>query len=148
MGTYIQILALVTVGIILLWIGYSLFLGPLSPFFPGFFPWRNWKKKGSDYKGQPGDPQVCPLCSIRLDRGELVKTLAFPSISGGADRLMYIRGCYSCINNNLPRQCPICGSGLSTNDYLISRMFERRHSKNHVHIIGCNQCKRTGSLVR
>ena len=147
MGEYIQVLVLVIAGIVLLWFGYSLFFGSLSPFYPGRFFWRNWKKK-ENIKGDVGDPQVCPVCSIKLERGELVKSVAFPSLTGGKDRLMYISGCFSCLNRNLPRQCPVCGSNLSVSDYLISRMFERSNRHNHVHVLGCNQCRRTGSLAR
>ena len=144
MGIYIQTLALIVAGIILLWLGYSLFFGPLSPFFPGFFS----LKKKENIRGEPGDPQICPICSIKLERGDLVKSMAFPSLSGGRDRLMYIRGCYSCLNNNLPRNCPVCGTNLNTSDYLISRMFERPNNRSHVHILGCNHCKKTGSLIK
>ncbi|MDR2543221.1 MAG: hypothetical protein LBC80_07220 [Treponema sp.] len=141
MGIYIQILALVIISIILLWFGYTLFLGPLSPFYRGFFLWSKWEKR-EQQKGEPGDPQVCPVCSIKLYKGELVKSVAFPSISGGIDRLMYIKGCFSCLNDNVQRRCPVCNSNLSTDDFLVSRMFERMGRKNHVHVLGCNRCKR------
>jgi len=142
MGDYIQILALTVAGLILLWFGYQLFFGSLSSFFPAGHPWKKWGKK-KNIKGEPGDPQVCPICSIKLDKGEMVKTLAFPSITGGRDRLMYIRGCYNCLKNNVPRKCPVCGENLSVNDFLISRMFERPNKHNHVHVIGCNHCRKT-----
>jgi len=147
MGDYIQVLALIVAGIILFWFGYSLFLGPLSPFYPGWFPWTKWGKKASD-KGVPGDPQVCPICSMKLDRGEQVKTLAFPSLSGGRDRLMYIRGCFTCLNRKVQRRCPICGLVLGLEDYLVCRMFERSTHRSHVHVLGCNHCKNTGTLAR
>jgi hypothetical protein len=144
MGDYLQILALTISGIILLWIGYNLFFGPSSPFYPNLF----FSKKETFEKGVVGDPQICPLCSLKLVRGDLVKTMAFPSVTGGKDRLMYIRGCYSCIEENLPRICPVCKAALGVNDYLISRMFERSNSRNHVHVVGCNFCKRMGTLAR
>ena len=141
MGFYIQILGFIIIGIILLWIGYMLFLSPISPFYPGWFPWRDWKKK-PNRKGEPGDPQVCPVCSLKMEAWELVKSVAFPSITGGVDRLMYIKGCSTCLNRKDPRHCPICGSTLSNDDFLVSRMFERTHTKNHVHVLGCNHCRR------
>ena len=144
MGVYIQALALSITGMVLLWFGYTLFLGPLSPFYPGLFSFQKRKKIMGEY----GDPQVCPICSIKLNRGELVKSLAFPSITGGRDRLMYIRGCYSCLYENLPRRCPVCGDTLGVNDYLISRMFERTNTRNHVHVLGCNCCRKMGTLSR
>jgi hypothetical protein len=143
MGVYIQILALVICGIVLLWFGYSLFFGKFSP-----FSFKKNRQENENPTGEPGDPQVCPICSVKLVKGELVKSLAFPSVSGGKDRLMYIRGCYRCLNNNLPRRCPVCGIDLDVNDYLISRMFERSRRKNHVHVLGCNHCRNTGSLAR
>jgi hypothetical protein len=133
----IQVLGLTVSGIVLLWFGYSVFFGPSSPFYPGGF----WGRR-RQYKGQPGDPMVCPICSIKMFKGDLVKTTAYPSLSGGRDRLMYIRGCVSCLEHKLPRRCPVCGASMSVEDYLVSRMFERPNSRNHVHVIGCNQCRR------
>ena len=142
MGNYIQFLALTITGIVLLWIGYSIFLSPISPFYPVFFPWRNWGKK-ENIMGEPGDPQVCPVCSIRMKKGGLVKSVAFPSVSGGMERLLHINGCFSCLYDDMPRRCPVCGSRLSIKDFLVSRMFERVGRNNHVHVLGCNQCRRT-----
>jgi len=150
MGDFIQTLALIIAGVILLWIGFALFFGPKSPFYPGWFSFRKNKnkKKKKNQKGEPGDPQVCPVCSMKLDRGDLVKSLAFPSLSGGKDRLMYIRGCFYCLKKNVPRRCPICGLELSLEDYLVTRMFERPNNRNHVHVLGCNRCKNMGTLIR
>ena len=144
MGAFIQILALTISGIILLWFGYTLFLGQYSPFYSGLFSFSGKKREMGEY----GDPQVCPICSLKLEKGDLVKTLAFPSISGGRDRLMYIRGCFSCLYNDIPRRCPVCGASLNPSDYLISRMFERTTTRNHVHVSGCNHCKNMGTLIR
>jgi hypothetical protein len=141
----LQTVGLTVIGIILLWFGYSLLFGPKSPFFRYFF---NRKKRIENNKGVPGDPQTCPVCSIKLVSGQLVKTLAFPSVSGGIDRLMYIRGCYSCLNENVPRKCPVCGVSLTTDDYLVCRMFDRAQKKKHIHVMGCNQCKNMGTLIR
>jgi hypothetical protein len=144
MGEYIQILAFVVAGIVLLWFGYSLFFGKKSPLYYGRLFKRDWSKEIADDKGIPGDPQVCPLCSIKLVPGQKLKSEAFPSVSGGLDRLMYIHGCYSCLEKGLPRRCPVCGISLDVKDFLITRMFERSNRKNHVHILGCNQCRKTG----
>ena len=141
MGNYVQFLALTITGLVLLWLGYNFFLSPISPFYPAFFPWRNWRKK-EPAKGNPGDPQVCPVCSLRMGKDELVKTIAFPSVTGGMDRLMYIRGCYTCLEDSRSRRCPVCGSSLSLKDFLVSRMFERVGRNNHVHVLGCNHCRR------
>ncbi|MDR0444246.1 MAG: hypothetical protein LBH44_12665 [Treponema sp.] len=145
MGSYLQILALVVIGIVLLWLGYSLFLGPLSPFFPGIFFRKRYDGPESKI-GTPGDPQVCPVCSTKLMRGELVKSHAYPSVTGGKDRLMHIQGCFACLQGSMQRKCPVCGIILYQNDYLISRMFERSHTRNHVHVLGCNHCRKAGRM--
>ena len=144
MGVFIQVFSLTVVGMVLLIFGYTLFLGPFSPFPSGWFSFPKYKKNMGEY----GDPQVCPLCSVKLTTGDLVKTLAFPSITGGRDRLMFIRGCFNCMYDEFPRTCPVCKNNLSSSDYLISRMFERATTRNHVHVLGCNKCKNVGTLAR
>ena len=136
-----QILVIVIIGIVLLWFGYSLFFGRM-PLFYRFFP----RKKKEKVKGNPGDPQVCPICSIKLSKGDLVKSFAFPS-GGSIDRLMYIRGCFSCLEHNVPRRCPICKGSMTIEDYLIARMFERPNRRSHVHVLGCNHCRKAGGKV-
>ena len=149
MGEYLKILVWVVIGIILLCIGYFLFLGPMSPFYPYIFPKKNKLRKKDLLKGTPGDPQTCLVCSMKLIKGGLVQTTAFPSVSGGKERLMYIRGCNICLNGQAQRTCPICKAKLSISDYLVSRMFDRaRKRKNHVHVLGCNKCKKLGPLKR
>ena len=131
------ILFMVIGGIILIWFGHFLLFGPPSPFYP-LLPWN--KKKPP--KGKPGDPMICPVCSMQMLKGDLVKTEAFPSSPGSLDRLMHIKGCISCLQKDLPRKCPVCGEKMSLDDYLISRLFERRNVKNHVHILGCSKCRK------
>jgi len=139
MGDFIFYLLLVICGILLCWLAYYLFFGPLSPLYP-FMPWSKKKK----FKGQPGDPQVCPVCSMLMFKGDLVKTIAFPSSEGSSDRLMYIKGCFSCTDKGkkIPRKCPVCGAKMGVDDFLVARMFERKFEKNHVHVLGCNQCRK------
>ena len=128
------------VGIILLGIGFYLFIGPMSPIYP-YLPWS--KNKGnSSMKGRPGDPQTCPVCSIKMLRGELVKTVAFATGVRSSDRIVYIKGCYSCLKGNVPRKCPICYAKMTIDDYLVSRMFDRLDRRNHIHILGCNRCRK------
>jgi hypothetical protein len=89
MGTFIQGLVFVLIGILLLWFGYSLFFttGGINPRHA-----RNRKRGGSLREGVPGAPRTCPVCSALLERGERVKSSAFPAM-GKADRLMHISGC-------------------------------------------------------
>jgi hypothetical protein len=153
MDTYIQILVCVILGILLLWFGYSLFIGQLAGFRrgrqdrsrhelpsgePNAEPADSAGADGSDH----GDPQACPVCSAQLNKGELVKSRAFPSLSGGKDRLMHIRGCAYCLGDDgRDRRCPVCGDSLTEDDYLIARMFERANRRKHVHVQGCSRCK-------
>jgi RNA polymerase subunit RPABC4/transcription elongation factor Spt4 len=140
MRDFAQLLLFIIIGAVLLWFGYNLLIGQLSGFFQ---KWKNRPRRHSDTTtGSPGDPQTCPVCSSKLETGDLVQTHTFPSITGGKDRLMYIRGCIFCTSGRLKRQCPVCGSSLGTNDILVARMFERSQFRSHVHILGCSKCKR------
>jgi len=141
MGDFLQILLFVICGIVLIWIGHFLFFGPMSPIYP-YLPWSKDRKSTYSNKGKPGDPQVCPVCSIKMLRGELVKTVAFATGPRSKDRLVYIKGCYSCLRNNVPRRCPICHKRITVDDYLVSRMFDRPDRKNHIHVLGCNHCRK------
>jgi len=140
MQEYVQLLVIVIVGVALLSFGFTLFIG-------------QWAKMRSNRDNLPrtnkdssNDFQACPICSSKLKKGDLVKTLAFPSITGGKDRLMHIRGCAYCINGRLQRNCPICGASLALDDILVARIFERPGRRAHVHITGCNKCRRVGKL--
>jgi len=141
MGDFFQIFFLIICGIVLFGIGYYLFFGPMSPVYP-YLPWSKNKKSPSSGIGRPGDPMVCPICSIKLLRGELVKTVAFATGVRSSDRIVYIKGCYSCLEKDIPRRCPICKQMMSLTDHLVSRMFDRQHQKNHIHILGCNHCRK------
>jgi hypothetical protein len=148
MGDFLQLFIFVLIGIALLWFGYSLFFGKKSPLYHFRQSKKNWTKDLEDEKGIAGDPQVCPLCSVKLIPGQKLKSEAFPSVSGGFDRLMHIHGCFSCLEKGLPRKCPICGVSLDVKDFLITRMFERANRNNHVHILGCNRCRKTGVIKK
>jgi len=154
MDKYLYILIYVFAGILLFWFGISLFLGKLPPFFPKIFSFKEWKRLNKKIKqnienenkvekGNPGDAQVCPLCLSKLIKSEQVKSVAFPSVSGGQYRMMHIRGCPICLNNNAPRTCPICKASLNLEDYLICRMFQRPNRKSHIHVLGCTRCRKT-----
>ncbi len=135
MGSYIQSLILVIIGMLLLWFGYSLFshLARQSS-----FSGRRKKKKTAE-ESFPGAPRTCPVCSARLERGERVQSSAFPSM-GGADRLMHISGCPYCLAESRVRSCPVCGNLLKPEEVLIARMFEKP-GRSHVHVLGCSKCR-------
>jgi uncharacterized protein with PIN domain len=90
-----------------------------------------------------GDGQVCPLCTSKLSKGDRLEAKAFPSVSGGQDRTMHIKGCVYCLSGNAERICPVCKASLGDNDIVVARMFERSEKrKSHVHILGCSQCRK------
>jgi hypothetical protein len=144
MGSYIQILIFVTIGVVLLWFGYSFLIGRLTVFLGSGSKRRHSGKGGGS--AVPGDPQICPVCSARLNKGELVKSMAFPSLSGGRDRFMHIRGCVYCLEGDRPRSCPVCGASLRDNEILVARMFQRSSRRSHVHVLGCSRCRKVGKL--
>jgi hypothetical protein len=141
MENFVQVLAFVVIGTVLLWFGYTLFIGRIRiPAGGGSRRRRRRKAPGESY---PGAPQTCPVCSAKLSAGELVKSSAFPSLTGGKDRLMHIRGCVYCLNGERDRVCPVCGARLGNQEILIARMFERPR-RAHVHVLGCSRCRRPG----
>ncbi|MDR2160297.1 MAG: hypothetical protein LBP23_09570 [Treponema sp.] len=141
MGSFIQALAFVTIGAVLLWFGYTLFFSLAGGARP-HYPKRNKRKRRPRGEGVPGAPQTCPVCSARLEKGELVKSVAFPSFTG-KDRLMYIRGCIYCLDGDRARICPVCRSLLRDDEFLVCRMFDRP-GRSHVHVLGCSRCRRPG----
>ena len=140
MGQFFEVLLFVFLGIALLWFGYTLFLQAGIAAFGG----RGRRQKSvakPGIRGSPGDPQICPVCSFKLGEGELVSSSAFPSMNGGKDRFMHIRGCIYCLRGDQERVCPVCGIVLRGNEILISRLFERKGRRSHVHVLGCTTCK-------
>jgi len=139
MRQFIEILTYVIIGIVLLWFGSTLFARIGIP----VWGWSAKKRQGIKPKGEgsPGDPQTCPVCSAKLDAGQLVSSAAFPSMNGGKDRFMHIRGCVYCLLGDRDRVCPVCGMVLEGEEILISRLYERPGRRSHVHVIGCSYCK-------
>ena len=146
MNNYIQILSLVTIGVFLLWFGYSLLIGQFAGLKRELLDLKR-KKKFSVPQGTPGEPQVCPVCATKLSEGYMVKTQAFPSLTGGKDRLMHIRGCVYCIDGSIPRICPVCREQLCEDQILVARMFERPR-RNHVHVLGCSNCTQFRGIMQ
>ncbi|MCL2231492.1 MAG: hypothetical protein FWB99_00270 [Treponema sp.] len=111
MRDILEIFIFVFIGVILLWFGYTLFFGFGFPALRGgkggWF--RKHRSPKARAEGTPGDPQICPVCSAKLDDGQLVSSLAFPSMNGGKDRFMHIRGCTYCLQGDRNRICPVCG---------------------------------------
>jgi hypothetical protein len=141
MGTLIQALFFVFTGILLLWFGYTLFFS--LPAGGRSSSRRSSSRRKARLKPQgestPGASRTCPVCSALLGKGERVKSSAFPSM-GGADRLMHIAGCVYCLEGERTRVCPVCGSVLFDDEFLIARLFEKP-GRSHVHVLGCTRCK-------
>jgi len=141
----LEVLIFVIIGVILLWFGYTLFFGIGVPAFGGRGKWfrvrRSRAHEPSAEEGAPGDPQTCPVCAAKLDGGQLVSSLAFPSLNGGKDRFMHIRGCVYCLSGRRNRLCPVCERILKGDEILVCRLFERPRRRAHVHVLGCTCCK-------
>ena len=134
MGRLILTFVLVIIAVALLWFGYTLLMGKLQG-NRGKTSNRRLRKISI-----PGEPQTCPVCSTKLDEGEVVRSLAFPSLTGGKDRFMHIKGCIYCLNGEFDRICPVCGHTLRDIEVLVCRLFERPH-RSHVHVLGCTYCR-------
>jgi len=142
MKQFFEVLVFLFIGVILLWFGYTLFFTVGIPAFGGLGR-RGSRRRSLKPSGEstPGDPQTCPVCSAKLRYGELVSSSAFPSLNGGKDRFMHIRGCIYCLQGGRDRVCPVCGTILKGSEILICRLFERSGHRSHVHVIGCTRCK-------
>jgi len=90
--------------------------------------------------GVRGEPRTCPVCAAVFEHGERVKSKVFPQTQKDG-RLLHILGCPYCINGERQRACPVCGAELSPEEYLTARIFPRIE-KSHVHVLGCNHCRR------
>jgi len=143
MRGYLQLLIMVTIGISFLWFGYTLFTGQMPKIRQ---LWRNRLGKLGDVKAK----SYCPVCSSRLDREFLVKTIVYPNnvypSETGRDKLMHIHGCMFCIEGQIARTCPVCGGSLREDGILIARKFDRPGKRPHVHILGCTSCRRMGLM--
>ena len=139
MAQYLQALFYITIAVFLLWFGYTLFFNIGMPVW-GYGSSRKRRSLHPRELSFPGAPQTCPVCSTKLIEGELVKSLAFPSLNGGKDRLMHIKGCLYCLGGERERICPVCGHSLLKDELLICRMFERPR-RPHVHVLGCTHCR-------
>ncbi|MCL2190620.1 MAG: hypothetical protein FWB79_01360 [Treponema sp.] len=128
---YLRTLFFIVLGIALLWLSYRILSGQYA---------RVRRAMGGK-PGKAGDPKTCLLCRARLAKGELMQTQAFPSLTGGKDKLMHIQGCVFCLGGKRNRICPVCSARLGTKDKLVARMFDRPFNRHHVHVIGCFQCR-------
>jgi RNA polymerase subunit RPABC4/transcription elongation factor Spt4 len=145
MKQFLEVFVFVVIGLILLWFGFTLFFTYGIPALGGQGRRSSRRRPKSSGESTAGEPQTCPVCSAKLRPGELVSSAAFPSLNGGKDRFMHIRGCLYCLRGGRDRICPVCGTILKENEFLISRLFERPGRRSHVHIVGCTRCPGPGS---
>lgn len=113
--------------------------------FSQLFPQKisSKRKKNKQKKIKPlGNAGVCPLCSSLLYEGEQLKSTLYP---GKTDSICHIFGCPHCFpypEQDITRICPVCRRKVFADNYLVARMFTKQNSKNHVHIIGCTECRK------
>ena len=146
MKQFFDVLIFLVIGVILIWFGYTLFFEMGIPVFGGAGRGRRRKNLKPRGTSMPGDPQTCPVCSAKLDEGQLVKSAAYPSLNGGRDRFMHIKGCVYCLRGDRDRVCPVCGIILQGEEILVSRLFERKGRRSHVHVLGCSRCRGPRSM--
>jgi heterodisulfide reductase subunit B len=111
----------------------------------------------------------CPLCGTMLERGQKVRTKVFTPSSTRrgkpiTESMVHMFGCPFCdprdnqssdfkaniipgpgIRSNPSRPhriCPVCSKQLGPEDIVVARMFEQDGKKPHLHVLGCNQCRK------
>ena len=140
MDNLLFITILAAIGIILIWLLYTLILRPAA----SRHEYRNQRFE-KDGQGAVHDKSIgvrsCPVCDSKLAPGMQVKSKLYTE--GPTDRIMHVFGCPYCWPDNTEhdRKCPVCHHIIPRNGYLISRYFEDAAHK-HVHVLGCNGCRR------
>ena len=145
MQNFFEIVVLSIIGAALLF-GFTIFFRKGWSFFRAGARENRGAKTGdtgdkAESKSITGESKTCPVCSSKLSSSEQVSSSAFPSLNGGNDRLMHIRGCIYCLRGDRERVCPVCRTILTGDDILICRLFERPGRRIHVHVLGCTKCR-------
>jgi hypothetical protein len=145
MGSLVQLLIFSTIGVALIWFGYTIFFVSRKDRQGegGGGHGSGKRETGERYPevetGTPGDPRVCPVCAAKLSSSQRVKSAAFPGIAGQG-RLMHIEGCVYCLDGGRQRKCPVCGAELAVEEVLFARIFDQP-GRSHVHVLGCSHCR-------
>ncbi len=87
-------------------------------------------------------PVKCPVCNSDLYVGENLISKVYRPMNV-PDQLMIVSGCPHCFPKAEPgvhRFCPVCKKGLSQDEVLTARLFNKTIGKKHVHIVGCSKC--------
>ena len=138
--------ALLLLGILIAYIVISLMAG--RPLFVHEKKSQDSGKKRRGEEAEAGTLKTCPVCGSLLEKGQLVKSIAFQGgvkVGNVTERLSHIFGCLFCYpaNEKTPRVCPVCRRTVPADGYLIARMFERSdRERKHVHVLGCTACRR------
>ena len=96
----------------------------------------------------------CPLCGSLLRPGERVHTVVYSGPPPGQrrrdakrpqDALVHMFGCPYCSppSESVGRACPVCGTRIPADGYVVARMFTKGERK-HVHVLGCTECRSIG----
>ncbi|MDR0663852.1 MAG: hypothetical protein LBF80_07250 [Spirochaetaceae bacterium] len=89
-------------------------------------------------EGKRGETCVCPVCAALFEPGDNVKSKILPP--GGQNyRILHISGCKFCLGGDRRRLCPVCGAELSTEEYLVARIWQKPDMP-EVRIQGCVHC--------
>lgn len=99
-------------------------------------------QKESQKKKKNLQPVKCPVCNSSLYVGENLISKVYRPMNV-PDQLMIVSGCPHCFPKAEPgikRMCPVCHKGLSQEDNLTARLFNKAVGKKHVHIVGCSKC--------
>ena len=117
----------------------------MALFAAGFKLFANMTRKPIKKRrrsGEAGEPGVCPVCGIVLEDGQKIQSALFP---GKGDRMCHIYGCPSCLSLGSAiaerRACPVCKMRIGPDEYLVARVFERGGKRQHVHVLGCVNCR-------
>jgi len=139
---------LLLLGVFLAYLALSLLGGGSFWFYKAFK-----KKEAKLGGGGTGEkPRTCPLCGHVLLKGQRVKSLLFrggTEAGGVKEQVAHLLGCPFCYppNREHKRVCPVCGSVLPPEGYLIARFFTRKGKKRkHVHVLGCTECRKKPPL--
>lgn len=103
------------------------------------------KTKENSKKSSAGknlQPVKCPICQTSLFVGENIYSKVYRPMNV-PDQLCTVSGCPHCYPKCEPgvkRICPVCHKPIAQDQTLTARLFNKKASKKHVHIIGCSNC--------
>lgn len=94
----------------------------------------------------------CPVCATMGQKTDRIHGVNYIQEDGNKYKsrmeveeiLTHVFGCPACwpANPEHPRICPVCRQTLSADGFLVARTFRRKGKKDHVHVLGCTECKR------